>query len=230
MTEKILLAFLEQPARADYLAAFCDSGYQVDLALTAQMIRTVAATSRFHAAVMVGRSTDCLVSVLTDLTAGRQPLVCVVPAGETDEIALLDAGATLWLPAEASGEVARDWTRKLLDLAACRWPAGFQFDTVARRVQFDNAPVTLRPIEFDLLMYLARQGGRPVDSCELQRQLWPERPPSAQRLAVHIHNLRSALAVVAADALLQKIPGAGYCLSGDRSVIARRRRRSRRYN
>jgi DNA-binding response OmpR family regulator len=222
MTSKVLLTFLVEPVRADYLAAFSENGYQIELALNGNMAQSLVLTSSFDAAILIGQLSDLVFSLLVELAKRPQPVICVMPAAESDEVALLNAGATIWLPNDTCGDVVQKWIGKLLDLVTLRWPAGFQFDTHARLAIFQGSTVNLRPIEFDILLHLARHAGRPVAGSELQQRFWPEQMTSDPRLAVHMHNVRSALAVVGADAMLKRVPGAGYCLLDSRPPAVRR--------
>jgi len=222
MTSMVLLAFLVEPVRADYMAAFSEAGHQMTLALNGNMARSLVSMRSFDAAILVGQPSDLAFSLVEELARRPQPIVCVMLASESDEIALLNAGATLCVPNDTSGDVVQKWTRKLLDLIALRWPDDFHFDTQARRAFYRGAALDLRPIEFDILLHLARHGGRLVDGFELQQRFWPGRKSSVPRLAVHMHNLRSAMAVVGADIMLERVPGAGYRLSNTKSSAGRR--------
>jgi DNA-binding response OmpR family regulator len=223
MTDVVLLVFLDGTLPDDYLEAFPEDAFDVHHAVGDVMARGRVAAGAFDAAVLIGRQSALAFPLLAELAKLPRPVICVTPCGESDEIALLNAGASLCLSPEVRLGDLPFWIRSLLDLVGRHWLPDFDVDPVSRRASYGASELRLRPAEFDLLFHLARQSGRPMNAAELQRRLWPGREPSTQRLAVSMHNLRSALAVVGADVLLQTIPGAGYVLSGERASEARRR-------
>ena len=106
MTGALLLVFLDGGEIGDYRESLRKAGYDVQVALGGLSSSRVAAGC-FDAAVLVGRQAASAFPLLTGLAARSKPVVCVMPAEDHDEIALLDAGATLCLPPDAHpGEVS----------------------------------------------------------------------------------------------------------------------------
>jgi DNA-binding response OmpR family regulator len=96
-------------------------------------------------------------------------------------------------------------------------------DPVARRASLSGTPIPLRSAEFDILLCLAEQANRPVRPTEIHARLWPDLSASDNRLAVHIHKLRSRIAINPRQPLLHTVRGIGYMLSAEsgRSITAR---------
>ncbi|NTU78171.1 MAG: response regulator transcription factor [Chloroflexales bacterium] len=95
-------------------------------------------------------------------------------------------------------------------------PAGLMIDPARRRVTIGDAPLELRPREFDLLALLARHPGQVFSREALLRQVWGhEGYLDARTVDVHIRRLRARLAAIdpAAAELLQTEWGVGYRLA-----------------
>jgi DNA-binding response OmpR family regulator len=229
MTDVVLLVLFNGTVPDDHQAQLQENGYEIKMAFGVAMAHSMAVAGGFNAVVLVGGQAAWALSFMAELTALPCPVICLISANEAEEIALLDAGATVCLPPDSCPEHLLVWTRALLQLAGGNSRlAGFEFDSVARLARYGDTALRLRPIEFDILLHLALYAGHPVTGAELRRKLWPDHPLSAQRLAVSIYNLRAALAVAGADALLLTVPNAGYVLADERPIGARHRRSWRR--
>ncbi len=80
-------------------------------------------------------------------------------------------------------------------------------DTNERRARVDGEQVHLTPTEFDLLLYLARQGGRVATREELLVQVWGyDFPAGARTVDSHVRSLRRKLG---AD-VVRTVHGVGY--------------------
>lgn len=67
-------------------------------------------------------------------------------------------------------------------------------DTLERRVTRAGRPLALLPREYQLLLYLARHPGVPVDQATLHQALWGRAfDPGTNVIAVHISRLRAKL-------------------------------------
>jgi len=83
-----------------------------------------------------------------------------------------------------------------------------RIDPEARVVHIDDAPVALRPKEYELLVVLARQAGTVVPRQLLIMQVWRSTWPGAARtLEVHIGSLRGK---IAAAGRIEAVHGVGY--------------------
>jgi two-component system response regulator RegX3 len=98
--------------------------------------------------------------------------------------------------------------------------AGLTLDPTLRRAERNGVPLPLRPLEFDLLLYLFAREGRAVPADDLCAVLWPGDAAPRSRLIVHMHNLREALRRNGPP-LLHTVTG-GYVLSAVPPAGARR--------
>ncbi|PKU24583.1 winged helix-turn-helix domain-containing protein [Telmatospirillum siberiense] len=222
MTATLLLGFSGEKIIGDYPEHFRRDGFVVRLSL-GRFLGAAIREGRFDAAVLLADRPASISTLLAPAMPGDRPVICLTPASREEEIALLEAGVSLCLPADAAPAVLSLWMRHLLALAGRVRPAGFEFDPLARRARYEGMELPLRPIEFDILLYLARQAGHPCDAHDLLRRFWPGRSSSPQRLAVTMHGVRSVLAAVGAGAFLRTVPGMGYLFSSDGVVASRHR-------
>jgi len=93
-------------------------------------------------------------------------------------------------------------------------------DPTTRQAERDGVSLVLRPLEFDLLLYLFAREGRVVKADDLCAALWPGETAPRSRLTVHLHNLRLALQRTGPP-LVHSVPG-GYLLSPAPPPSARR--------
>jgi DNA-binding response OmpR family regulator len=93
-------------------------------------------------------------------------------------------------------------------------------DPTSRQAERDGQKLELRPLEFDLLLYLATREGRVVKADDLCAALWPGEAAPRARLTVHLHNLRLALQRTGPP-LVHSVPG-GYLLAPAPPPSARR--------
>lgn len=88
---------------------------------------------------------------------------------------------------------------------------GLQMDLLARKVSREGELLELPPREFDLLLTLMRNAGKPVSREQISREVWhaPRRMSSLDNLIdVHVSRLRDRLKPVR----IQTIRGVGYLL------------------
>jgi DNA-binding response OmpR family regulator len=91
-----------------------------------------------------------------------------------------------------------------------------RIDTAAHEVAVGATPVSLRRLEYALLVHLARDPVRVYTKDELMRDVWGFRSPGTTRtLDSHASRLRQALARAGADGLVRTTRGVGYRLAGD---------------
>jgi len=93
-------------------------------------------------------------------------------------------------------------------------------DPLSRQAERDGQILDLRPLEFDLLLYLVAREGRVVKADDLCAALWPTEAAPRARLTVHLHNLRLALQRTGPP-LVHSVPG-GYLLAPAPPPSARR--------
>ncbi|MBE3556825.1 MAG: response regulator transcription factor [Firmicutes bacterium] len=90
-------------------------------------------------------------------------------------------------------------------------------DLAPRRASVDGVPLDLAPKEFDLLVYLMRNEGRPVSREEALREVWGyDFAGDTRTVDVHVKRLRQKLEDAAhAAQYLQTVWGVGYLLRCD---------------
>ena len=163
-------------------------------------------------------------SVLREFRA-RSEVPVVVLSGrprEQDRVRALELGADAYLTKpigveELLAAVAAALRRPHLTTPAAEKVlrvGGLAIDLAGRRVHIDDRAVRLTPIEFKLLVELARQPGRVVPHRELLQRVWgPDYQASSEYLYVYLHRLRRKLeAGPGARAYLVTEPGVGYAL------------------
>ena len=81
---------------------------------------------------------------------------------------------------------------------------------------FRSEPVSLTPIEYDLLKFLLEHPGKVFSSKELYERVWRESPLGSEGVvAVHIRHLREKLEITPSDPRYLKVVwGRGYKLEG----------------
>ena len=85
-------------------------------------------------------------------------------------------------------------------------------DVARRKATFRDIPMTLRPKEFDLLVYLANHAGQVFTRETLLGQVWGyDEYVDARTVDVHIRRLRSKLSEIDPESnLIQTEWGIGY--------------------
>jgi two-component system KDP operon response regulator KdpE len=153
----------------------------------------------------------------------RTPIIVLSARGqERDKIEALDLGADDYLTKPfAAGELI---ARIRVALRHAHRPTGDQpfvydydnlvIDTASRRVRLDGEDVLLTPIEYKLLIVLARNAGKVLTHSFLLNAVWGRHVPDNQTyLRIHTQHLREKLKD---DALNPRFivtePGIGYRL------------------
>jgi two-component system KDP operon response regulator KdpE len=161
-------------------------------------------------------------SVLRAIEPEARPPVIVLSARgqEGDKVTALDAGAEDYLtkPFGASELLAR--IRVVLRRGGGGGPAPdviavgpIRIDQPRHTVTVDGKDVHLTPIEFRLLLELARQPGRVLTHRQLLREVWGPRSTQTHYLRVHMAALRRKIeADPARPQLLVTEPSVGYRL------------------
>lgn len=90
-----------------------------------------------------------------------------------------------------------------------------EIDTASRRATHDGTPVTLRPLEYLLLVYLAREPSRVYTKGELLQGVWGYEAPAPVTRSVDTaaSRVRRALARAGAQGLVVSSWGVGYRLA-----------------
>jgi two-component system KDP operon response regulator KdpE len=198
------------------------AGYVVETASTAQEALTKAAMRPPEAVILDvvlpdGSGTD----VCRELRAwsGAPILVLSAVGEEREKIAALDAGADDYVTKPFSGDELLARLRAVLRRTT---PSGqpvlevgeLRIDLEKRVVTMAGEPVSLTPIEYDLLCLLARNEGKLLTHPEILREVWgPAYGEESNYLHVYVSHLRRKLERdPARPRYLLTQPGVGYRL------------------
>jgi two-component system KDP operon response regulator KdpE len=198
------------------------AGYAVDTAATAQEALMKAATRPPEAIILDlllpdGRGTD-ICRELRQWSAA--PILMLSAVGEEREkIEALDAGADDYVTKPFSGDELLARLRAALRRAT---PSAepvveigeLRIDLEKRAVTVGGRPVSLTPIEYDLLRLLAESEGKLLTHPTILREIWgPAYQEESNYLHVYISHLRRKIEVDATrPRYLLTQPGVGYRL------------------
>ncbi|MBO7405609.1 MAG: response regulator transcription factor [Clostridia bacterium] len=95
---------------------------------------------------------------------------------------------------------------------------GIELDDRAKAVTLDGEPVSLTPIEYDILKLLMTHPGEVFSPKEIYREVWHDNPlGSDNTVAVHIRHLREKIEINPADPRYLKVVwGQGYKMEDKR--------------
>ena len=156
------------------------------------------------------------------------PIILLTAKSEdTDKVLGLDVGADDYItkpfnPVEVMARV-RSQLRRYTRLGALPTQAEHQFqwaglvlDSDKKEVSVDGEPVSLTPIEYNILLLLIKNPGKVFSSREIYRQVWQEAPYGSENaVAVHIRHLREKIEINPSDPRYIKVVwGQGYKLGG----------------
>ena len=113
--------------------------------------------------------------------------------------------------APAGARAARTEERRLIPVTA-----GIVLDTAARKLIKDGAPVTLKAMEFKMLLYLLEHRGRVIPKDEFLENVWEDTFIGEGTLPVHIRHLREKIETDSnAPAIIKTVWGVGYLMEAD---------------
>ena len=159
------------------------------------------------------------------------PILMLTAKGESsDKVLGLNVGADDYItkpfdPAEVLARV-RSHLRRYTRLGA--QPAAesgnvytvgpIRLDDEAKNVTLDGEPVSLTPMEYNILRLLIRHPGHIYSSAQIYELIWHEKPLGAENaVSVHIRHLRQKLEIDPSQPRYLKVVwGLGYKLEGGR--------------
>lgn len=228
MSDTVLVVEDEAPLRKFLSAALHTAGFRVIEAATLAEAQQLA-TQHVPAAILLDLGLpdgDGLTLVRALRTWSAAPVIVLSARDrENDKVIALDAGADDYLtkPFGTSELLARIRVA-LRHARAQRGPSDpvltigpIQIDQANHAVTLDEKPVHLTPIEYRLLVLLARNAGRVLTHRQLLTDVWgPRCTHQTQYLRVHMAALRRKVeADPARPRWLTTEPGVGYRLITD---------------
>jgi DNA-binding response OmpR family regulator len=166
-----------------------------------------------------------LVRLCHDLRDAIDRRIIVVASGDPDDsfvVDVLDAGADDFVSSDVSAQVLAARlrvavrTRPRRERPVQRVMLGdVQIDAEAHILVIDGVVVKCPPLQFQLLVTLARRAGTLVSRETLFRELWGIQPGAVdpRRLRIAISVLRRVLGSGPRRPLIESVPGFGYRLS-----------------
>ena len=207
-----------------YLSA---GDYRLFEAYTGQEAVDLVRREEIHLILM-----DIMMPVLDGISAtevlrreSNIPIILLTAKSESsDKVLGLTVGADDYItkpfdPMEVLARVRSQLRRYTMLGGAAPKPAalrvgGILLDDETKQVTLDGDPVSLTPIEYDLLHFLLKNPGKVYSSKELYESVWHESALGSEGVvAVHIRHLREKLEITPSDPRYLKVVwGRGYKL------------------
>ena len=219
MATTLLLVGLEEADSNHFHHDFLNEGFTVDSAYRQKNALAMMGMRRYDAVLVFSDSARSVLKLLirlTEITFLAPVFLCISNLSLEEEASLLNAGISICRPPTTTFAELLAQTRALLTRVK-GYPnhhrvGDLGIDPVQRLVSRKGVRVKLRPIEFDILIYLAEAGGEPVSHERLVGRLWREGCVSKSLLAVHMVNLRKAIDRGHKKKLIHTIRNVGYAL------------------
>lgn len=231
ITERILVCDDERDIVSALKIYLTAEGYEVLCAYNGrEAVEMMQHDSGIHLVLM-----DIMMPEMDGITAMSEirrfsnvPIILLTAKSEdTDKILGLNVGADDYItkpfsPVEVIARV-RSQLRRYLRLGAAALPdpdvltvGGISLSTKAKSVTLDDTPVSLTPIEFDILLLLMQNVGRVFSPREIYTEVWKACADGAENtVAVHIRHLREKIEINPAQPRYIKVVwGQGYKLEG----------------
>ena len=201
--------------------------YRIFEAYTGQEAVDLVRREEIHLILM-----DIMMPVLDGISAtevlrreSNIPIILLTAKSESSDTVLgLTVGADDYItkpfdPMEVLARVRSQLRRYTMLGGAAPKPAalrvgGILLDDETKQVTLDGDPVSLTPIEYDLLHFLLKNPGKVYSSKELYESVWHESALGSEGVvAVHIRHLREKLEITPSDPRYLKVVwGRGYKL------------------
>jgi len=200
-------------------------GYQLFEAYTGREALEILKTNDIHLVLM-----DIMMPELDGISATARireaynvPIILLTAKSEdTDKVLGLNVGADDYItkpfnPVEVLARV-RSQLRRYTTLGGMEQRpnklviGSIALDDETKSVTVDGEPVSLTPIEYNILLLLMRHPGRVYSSAQIYEQVWNETAFGSEgAVAVHIRHLREKLEITPSDPRYLKVVwGLGY--------------------
>ena len=209
-----------------YLTA---EGYRVFPASNGREMLAVAEREDIHLVLL-----DVMMPGMDGITAmtelrkrGNLPVILLTAKSEdTDKVLGLNLGADDYVtkpfnPVELLARVKSQLRRYLqLGCGAVRSSAvtigSVSLDDEAKTVSVDGEPVSLTPLEYDILRLLMQSAGKVFSPAEIYRRVWGEDCVGDNPVAVHVRHIREKIEINPAEPRYLKVVwGKGYKMEGE---------------
>ncbi len=223
---RILVVDDERPIRRFLRVSLCARGYDVQEAETGDMGLTLAASFRPGLVILdLGLPDMDGVDVIRRLREWSEVPVIVLSVRDAEEqkVAALDAGANDYVTKPfGEGELAARIRAVLRTQGGGGQEPVFEWDEIRvdldrRMVTLHGDPVSLSPIEYDLLRVLLRSAGKVLTHAQLLRAVWGEGYLEERHLLqVTMSNLRRKIEPdPSKPRLIRTEPGVGYRIADE---------------
>ncbi len=193
---RILVCDDEEEIVSSLTACLTAEGYQVVTAHTGWEVLNILSKQPIHLALL-GTKLPGL-DGLTTVTRLRQthdlPVILLTSGTDSTE-------NILWLTIGADDYITKPFQQaELLVRIRCHLRRYLHFvspslDDDARAVTVNDEPVSLTPLEYDILKFLMQHPCKVFSPQEIYRQVWREPPAAENSVAVHIRHIREKIEV-----------------------------------
>ena len=211
-----------------YLSA---EGYGVFEAANGQEALQVLARADIHLVLMdvMMPVMDGIVATAKIREASNVPIILLTAKSETEDLVLgLNVGADDYItkpfvPVEVLARV-RSQLRRYAKLGSrpdsdsTLTVGGISLNDATKEVTVDAEPVTLTPIEYNILKFLMQRPGKVYSTKALYEEVWQEPAYGSEgAVAVHIRHLREKIEIDPSNPRYLKVVwGQGYKMEGDK--------------
>jgi two-component system OmpR family response regulator len=200
-----------------------EDGYAIDVAMTGEEARVLAAANEYEGMILDLQLTDCHgLAILQELRRTGMQTAVLVYTGNSDAQSIIrafDAGADEYVVKPVSNDEMRARVRALLrrgDAARASEEVsvgGLTLNRLTRRVTFDGFRLDLTATELRLLEQMMLHAGEVVTRSELRDNIWDMlSDPSSNVLDAHVARLRKKLERSGVPAVITTRRGVGFIL------------------
>ena len=223
---RILVCDDEEEIVASLPACLTAEGYQVVTAHTGWEVLNILSKQHIHLALLGTKlpGLDGLTTVIRLRQMYDLPVI-LLPSGtaSTENILGLTIGADDYItqPFQQAELLVRIRCRlrRSLHLVSpspeTLTVGGITLDDDARAVTVNDEPVSLTPLEYDILKFLMQHPCKVFSPQEIYRRVWREPPAAENSVAVHIRHIREKIEINPSEPRYIKVVwGKGYKMEG----------------